>query len=236
MPNFTPTTFRLRAHQLVGLPYVLGAEWTTTDLPKAVDCSELVEGLYRENGTPIGDLAAAQFDKCVKATGDVRVGDLVFLKNNPDRANGIGHVAVITGQLANGDWEIVEAKGKAYGVVVSTLSFWRTRSGYTGIMRFPGFSLKAETSQAVSVAPVASRRTLALGSRGDDVKALQAFALTAFPTYAKTTIGAAGGADGAFGPATEGWVKEFQDRAGLRSDGVVGELTWNALRSYGLKG
>lgn len=36
-------------------------------------------------------------------------------------------------------------------------------------------------------------------------------------------------ADGIFGPLTEEAVKEFQERAGLAADGVVGAKTWAAL-------
>ncbi|UKY52819.1 peptidoglycan-binding domain-containing protein [Streptomyces inhibens] len=36
--------------------------------------------------------------------------------------------------------------------------------------------------------------------------------------------------DGDFGPRTESWVARFQDVKGLLVDGVVGPLTWAALR------
>lgn len=147
MPNLTAAQFRARAISLVGLPYVLGAEWSPSCvlpcLPAALDCSELVEGLYRENGTPIGDLAAAQYDKTAPVTGQPQVGDLVFLRNNSLRWNGIGHVAVITAHLSTGDWEIIEARGRTAGVVRTTLSYWETRTGYTGVRRYPGFALAA---------------------------------------------------------------------------------------------
>lgn len=145
MPTMTAAAFRSRANEMVGLPYVLGAEWspscTGTCRPRALDCSELIEGLYRENSTPIGDLAAAQYDKTVAASGSPKVGDLVFLRNNPARWNRIGHVAVITAKLANGDYEIIEARGRKYGVVRTTLSYWKTRAGYTGVRRFNRFAL-----------------------------------------------------------------------------------------------
>lgn len=148
-PRMTAAQFAARADALVGLPYVLGAEWgpsiTAPKRPKALDCSELVEGLYRENGTPIGDLAASQYDRTKPITGSPKVGDLVFLRNNPARWNGIGHVAVLTAKLSNGDWRIVEARGRASGTVRTTLSYWRTRKYYAGIRRFPGFTLKTGT-------------------------------------------------------------------------------------------
>lgn len=148
---YSPSTFRREALAQVGKPYILGAEAAlTNDDPRAFDCSELVEWLFGRNGTPIGDLAAWQYNKTQPVAGSPRVGDLVFLRNNPARANGIGHVAVITAPLANGDWEIVEARGRAAGVVKTTLSYWRTRRYYAGIRRHAAFSLAADTL-AVSV-------------------------------------------------------------------------------------
>ena len=53
---------------------------------------------------------------------------------------------------------------------------------------------------------------LKVGSKGDDVKKLQAKLGTT--------------ADGAFGPGTEKLVKEWQAANGLTADGIVGDATW----------
>lgn len=140
----TPCTASLSAAQFaklaesqVGKPYILGASAALTDPnPKAFDCSELVKWLFGRSGNPITDLAAAQYDATSKVSGSPKVGDLVFLRNNPARSNGIGHVAVLTKKLSGGDWEIIEARGHAYGVVKTTYSYWKARKYYAGLRRY----------------------------------------------------------------------------------------------------
>jgi hypothetical protein len=152
----TAADFELLARAQAGKPYLLGAEAKLTDdNPPRFDCSELIEWLCGRNGTPIGDLAAAQYDKTTPATGATLVGDLVFLANNPARWNRIGHVAIVVGGsqgvkwLGDGRYQvlgepvIIEARGRAYGVVKTTLTYWRSRKYYTGLRRFAGFKLAA---------------------------------------------------------------------------------------------
>ncbi len=136
----------------VGKTYLLGAEAKISDPnPPKFDCSELVEWLYGRSGNKITDLAAAQYDATKPVTGAIAVGDLVFLRNNPARWNGIGHVAVITAKLSNGDWRIIEARGRTAGVVSTTLSYWKTRTGYAGIRRLPSFALAKPAQQPAPV-------------------------------------------------------------------------------------
>ncbi len=68
-----------------------------------------------------------------------------------------------------------------------------------------------------------SRPTLRRGSTGSDVTYLQSLFNRAYPAYSKLVV------DGDFGPATESVVREFQRRAGLGVDGVVGPATWSKL-------
>jgi Putative peptidoglycan-binding domain-containing protein len=64
-------------------------------------------------------------------------------------------------------------------------------------------------------------RVLRRDKEGDDVKALQR-ALAQLGFYK-------GAVDGEFGPITERAVRDFQRKAALTVDGVVGKLTWEAL-------
>ncbi|HML50389.1 MAG TPA: peptidoglycan-binding protein [Propionicimonas sp.] len=130
------------ANAQVGKRYILGAEAAVTNTnPSAFDCSELVQWVYGRSGNPITDLAAAQYDVTKPVKGSPKPGDLVFLRNNPARSNGIGHVAVVTKKLKNGDWRVIEARGRAYGVVRTTLSYWKTRSYYAGLRRYSQLNL-----------------------------------------------------------------------------------------------
>lgn len=153
--DMTAAQFAKLAEAQVGKPYVLGAEAaiTQTDPPK-FDCSELVQWLFGRSGNPITDLAASQYNvtKSVAKSASPAVGDLVFLRNNPARSNGIGHVAVLTKKLSSGDWEIIEARGRAAGVVSTTLSYWKHRSYYAGLRRYAKLVLADGTGVAASAA------------------------------------------------------------------------------------
>jgi peptidoglycan hydrolase-like protein with peptidoglycan-binding domain len=63
-----------------------------------------------------------------------------------------------------------------------------------------------------------NRRTLRLGSKGDDVQFVQTvLEVHGFGPLAK---------DGDFGPKTEAAVKKYQRDRGLSADGIVGRNTW----------
>ena len=151
----TAGQFGTLARAQVGKPYVLGAEASISNPdPPKFDCSELVEWLYGRSGNRITDLAAAQYNatKAVPKGSSPKVGDLVFLRNNPARSNGIGHVAVLTAKKSNGDWEVVEARGRAYGVVKTTYSYWKTRKYYAGLRRYAKLSFAGTDGVVASAA------------------------------------------------------------------------------------
>ena len=108
---YTAAQYAALAAKQVGKRYVHGATG-----PNAFDCSGLIIWLNNQTRsfTMGDDTAAGLYNRTKAVSGTPAVGDLVFLKNNPARSNGIGHVAVITAKLANGDWRIVEARGQAF--------------------------------------------------------------------------------------------------------------------------
>lgn len=68
------------------------------------------------------------------------------------------------------------------------------------------------------------RKTIRRGSRGKDVEDLQSRLKSNYALYAgKLAV------DGVFGPKTEAAVLEFQRRADLVRDGIVGPKTWARL-------
>ncbi len=163
--TMTASQFAQLADDQVGKPYVLGAETSISDPnPPKFDCSELVQWLFGRSGNPITDLAASQYNVTKKVSGSPKVGDLVFLRNNPARSNGIGHVAVLTKQLSNGDWRIIEARGHAYGVVRTTLSYWKSRSYYAGLRRYPSFTLANGDSVTASASGIYKSGCTTIGS------------------------------------------------------------------------
>lgn len=199
------------ARRQVGKPYVLGAEAKPSDPdPPRFDCSELVEWLFHRVGAPITDLAAAQFNATVKVTGAPRTGDLVFLKNNPARPNGIGHVAVLTARLAHGDFEVIEARGHRFGVVRSTLSYWKNRRHFAGIRRYPELKLGG----GGNAAPEPFRPLEVDGEFGPKT-------IAATQRWTGTTV------DGIWALRSR---KALQRKLGVKQDGEIGPITTRALQ------
>ena len=155
----TASQFASLADAQVGKPYVLGAEAAISNTdPAKFDCSELVQWLFGRSGNPITDLAASQYNVTKRVTGKPAVGDLVFLRNNPARSNGIRPRRRADQELANGDWRVIEARGRAYGVVRSTLSYWKHRSYYAGLRRYSSFVLAGSGNVSASAASIYQSR------------------------------------------------------------------------------
>lgn len=67
------------------------------------------------------------------------------------------------------------------------------------------------------------------GSKGKEVKILQEFLNQNGFIIASTGLGSPGKETETFGPATDAAVKRWQKANGLKDDGIVGPVTWNAM-------
>lgn len=169
---------------------------------RAFDCSGL--GMYwLENLKKVyrGDLTANGLkEKCAKVSkSSVKPGDFVFKCYPTGKAHHIGYVV--------DDGYVIEARGRAYGVVKRKLS----AGGWNWYGR-PAI-WEAETFHLM--------RVLKRGMSGGDVKLVQ---------ERLNALGFdCGEADGILGPKTERAIRSFQATKNLTVDGIVGEKTCKAL-------
>lgn len=88
----------------------------------------------------------------------------------------------------------------------------------------PMLTIVPEGEKPPKPGPVSTQRpTVRKGDNNAHVAALQARLNRDYSAYSRLTV------DGDFGPATDAVVREFQRRAGLVVDGVVGPKTWAKL-------
>lgn len=104
---------------------------------------------------------------------------------------------------------------------------------------FAGSYRKPTVAQPKPTAPPKpSGNSLEHGDKGQAVIHIQDFFRRVFPSYrnhVSVQRGQVIKVDGDFGDQTKAWVVEFQERTGLKKDGVVGPLTLAKLRKYGYR-
>lgn len=192
-------------------PKYYGWEYDGTEA-KVHDCVGLIKGYLwckdEEDKLPVynvdQDKSANGMHTACKTKGEMETmpdvpGVLVFYNN---------HVGVYIG-----GGEVVEARGRSYGVVKTKLADrpW-TGWGYCPYITY-------EPAKPVNPnLPVLKR-----GTKGATVKAMQILILG----YGFDMEGY--GADGSFGGATERALKKYQQANGLAADGSCGPATWTKL-------
>lgn len=191
------------------------------------DCNGLAEGIYEEwSGVNINTKARYNYSGwcSTKGTGMIpakyrKAGVAVYWGN---KASTITHVAYlykpVDANKPEGDWYIIEARGVAYGVIMTKLlsrkpNFWGIMDKY--------FDYADE--DFVPSAPELGERVLKNGMEGDDVKALQESLIKLGYSCGKW------GADGEFGDATELALEKFQKDHALEVDGEYGEKSHAAM-------
>ena len=174
----------------------------------AYDCSGLTKESAKLIGIALPHGASGQWKGAYwdsKGTIDQMRMDMVcFVFKAMDSADPMGHVGIYLG-----DGFVVDARGHAQGVMHARLSSY----GWVHFAVLHG--MKEGAVNQVS--------NLAISSRGAEVETLQAMLNEAGFDC--------GGADGIFGPKTEGAVKALQAYAGLPPTGMVDETTRKALEN-----
>lgn len=184
--------------------------------------------MQNETGISKGDMSAnGMMGKCEIITkAEVRRGCWVFKLNSSGKATHIGYVV-------DDALNVIEAKGRDYGVVKSPMKGWNAY----GIPKYFADEIKgaaaatpepekpAQTTKPTGGGWAVSRvlKIAAPLMRGDDVKALQT-ALIAAGYHC-----GASGADGVFGKYTAYAVRCLQSARGLVVDGKAGRYTVTAL-------
>ena len=157
------------------------------------------------------------------------VGAIICWKKGQagNSADGAGHVEIV--EKVNADGSIVTS---ASGWNCANPFWTRTRhkdsgdwgaTGYTfqGFIYNPAVRTSTGTTASAAVKEVSQLPTLAVGSKGGAVQALQIL----LNGYGFNV----GNADGIFGGQTRKNVALYQASAGISADGVVGKTTWAHL-------
>lgn len=126
------------AKKLLGIPYDFGAEWTDYSKPPlALDCSEMVEGVFKIVGLRMDDGAQNQF-KTTMAADKPLPGDLAFMGKGKDIGQ-IYHVGLVFD-----DTFIIEARGyqpessfQTGLVILRPRGAWETYKNFVGYRTHP---------------------------------------------------------------------------------------------------
>lgn len=195
--------------------YGMHAAWCAMTVSYCLDHAGGVDGIrFAWCPTGVAKFKSGEWGQWIPADGTPEPGDLVFFSFGRTRPDHVGFV------------ETVEARhiGGLEGNVGNACK--RTRRARTGAgiigygrPRYAGGDINAPAVPAVGGLGV---RTLARGTSGPDVAALQAILVGA-------GLLPADGVDGDFGPRTEGAVRILQGNLGVEVDGIVGAETRAAV-------
>lgn len=192
------------------------------DRLRAFDCSGLgMAFLQNEAKIVSSDMSAnTLMGKCeIIKKEQARRGDWVFKVNSSGKAT---HIGYIVDEALN----VIEAKGRDYGVIKSPLS----KGGWNKYGRPKYFADEINAAGGVTTpAPEAGfvvdriLKRVSPMMKGDDVRELQAALIARGYACGRS------GADGIFGDDTRAAVRAFQGSLRLTVDGIAGRQTVTAL-------
>jgi peptidoglycan hydrolase-like protein with peptidoglycan-binding domain len=221
--------FIANAHKRLGMGYEWSDEFTDHIGPDSTpqeddgDCSGYLHITYKDTGIrwKTGSVwprltANGYMGHAVRVTdGKYRVGDPLFRVDSGGTAR---HTGFICHQDEDGTWWTAEARGEAWGVVTYKLTDKTNGMVARGarVYRFPWVQMGDGT-------PVEIEPMLRYGDESPDVKRAQLLLNKHMGPVLQGT--------GYFGRLTLDTTQRFQALKGLEVDGIVGPITWAALKA-----
>lgn len=213
------------AEECVGWPYVSPG----TNDSMGIDCSGLFVKCFKDQGGKILHGSNTIYRKYCSEKGkltsiDQLLPGMAVFKHKPTDTtkypDGLGdfyHIGMVTSVKP---LRIVQASSVSKTVIVdSKLGKWV----YWGWLKDVAKEGTVEPVKPVTPAKDATLPTIKKGCKGEYVQLLQSRLM-----MLGYDLGSYG-VDGDFGKATDAAVKKFQTDSGLKDDGIVGPLTWDAL-------
>jgi hypothetical protein len=229
--------FYAAAFAQVGKRYIFGHEVRMDDpSPRAFDCSELVEWMFHGAGIRIPDGSYNQEASSVPVNSrELITGDLFFHRNRSGRVHHVG--------LYVGHDLVVEARGRAYGVISTPLDKlalrWAAEAAPAPTPTKPPqarkrYPLKGHDVYGKKHGP--QDRHVRDGYATEDRENIAAYIQAGYNGWRELNPGGSKPApletDGYFGQLTTDAVMEFQRRKKFKTDGLVGPRTWPAISRY----
>jgi cell wall-associated NlpC family hydrolase len=231
----TGAYFAAVARTQLSSQFVFGSEATPTKPnPATFDSSELVQWCCSQVDIPCVSGVQPQYLMCKRSgttlsldDARITVGALVF--QILPGTNRYDHVAI-----SLGDGQVIESDGRANGVALSSFEYrqWTHAGTIPLVSCFAGSDdavfgdVVLEVSEDSSILnsdefiAAAAKSVLARGSSGSHVRLLQ---------LRLQQLGYMADVDGKYDSATRAMVQQFQINRRVKSDGVVGEVTWGQL-------
>ena len=193
------------------------------------DCSGLFAWAFRKLGGAIYHGSNSIYDRYCSEKGKLTAekkkallpGTAVFTHTENKKTKEIkhGHIG-----LYIGDGKVIEASGTQAGVCISNINAGKWT--YYGLLKDVDYSEPVEIQDPVEPESPAGDKypTIRKGDKGEKVRELQTLLAEKGYNLGKYGI------DGDFGSATLAAVKAFQADHSLTPDGIVGPLTWDALK------
>ena len=125
------------AASLIGIPYLKEAEWTDySKFPEALDCSEMIEGVFRKIGLRMPDGSQNQYDFCVDIP-KCQNGDLGFFGKGASSSK-IYHVGIVwNGLVIEAREHDPKASFETGKVITRPVEKWKAFSNFVGFRSQP---------------------------------------------------------------------------------------------------